>query len=314
MPSEIANSTADRPVHYYVMSIGACSENDSVRWLKRLGAPADAFTVVLPKSAEQFVEGYQQAGVNVYLYDESKYVDADYFEFFGFKPRNCGGVGRQGIAEAVDELAASDEISVQVDDDTSAMCVRRRSQGGRILGASVSKWSELVALARAQTAVMNATGIAVGVHIAVSAGSAPEDGFVTWKRFNYWIMKAGDKRNYTGFAEFVVDDTIANLYYWLSGTPQGALSGVNLTFKEGQASREDGNDAIYRSDASWKKAYALRMTCPWASQMRMRRERGGFLFRENLLWRHLAPKPMLKDGEGRYYSIKTKEGGDDGED
>lgn len=84
--------------------------------------------------------------------------------------------------------------------------------------------------------------------------------------------------------------------------------GVTINFKDGQASRADGNDAIYRSDASWKKAYALRMTCPWASHLQMKREQGGFLFREFLLWRHLAPVPMLKDEQGRYYSINKTEG------
>lgn len=313
--SETATSTDAKSVHFYVMSIGDYEGNKSVAWLRKIGAPSDAFTVVLPKASQEFVKSYEDAGVDVYLYNESKYVDADYFEFFGFKPRNCGGVGRQGIAEAIDSLASDEEISVQMDDDTSNMNVRRRTEGGRLLGASVRKWSELVAIVRAMDGIHEATGIEPAVHIAVGAGSAPEDGFVTWKRFNFWMMRKGNKQNYYNFAEFVVDDSIANMYYWLQGIPQGALGGVNLVFKEGQASRADGNDAIYRSDASWKKGYALRMTCPWASHLRMKKEKGGFLFREFLLWRHLAPVPMLKDEQGRYYSIMKTEGEvDDGQD
>lgn len=314
MRRETAASTNAKSVHFYVMSIGGYEGNESVAWLRKIGAPSNAFTVVLPKASQEFVKSYEEAGVDVYLYDESKYVEADYFEFFGFKPRNCGGVGRQGIAEAIDELAKSDELSIQIDDDTSSIAVRRRTEGGRLLRATVRKWSELADIARAMDAIHAATGIEPGVHIAVGAGSAPEDGFRTWKRFNLWIMRKGDPQNYYNFAEFVSDDIIANMYFWLQGIPQGGLGGVNLTFKEGQASRPDGNDAIYRSDASWKKAYALRMTCPWASHMRMRREQGGFLYRELLLWRHLAPVPMLKDEQGRYYSINKTEGDvDDGQ-
>lgn len=308
MQRETTTSTDAKSVHFYVMSIGDCAGNDSVRWLKRIGAPADSFTVVLPKTSQEFVKSYDDAGVDVYLYDESKYVKADYFEFFGFKPRNCGGVGRQGIAEAINELAKDDEISVQIDDDTSGMAVRRRTEGGRLLRADVRKWSELADIARAMDKVHEATGIEPGVHVAVGAGSAPEDGFRTWKRFNFWIMRKGNQQNYYNFAEFVSDDIIANMYYWLQGIPQGGLGGVTINFKDGQASRADGNDAIYRSDASWKKAYALRMTCPWASHLQMKREQGGFLFREFLLWRHLAPVPMLKDEQGRYYSINKTEG------
>ena len=90
-----------KPIKILVMSVGEYEKNYTTKYLVEIGAK-EHVTVCLPKQYEDNAESYRREGVDVYVYDEKKYINGD-FEFFGFKPRNCGGVGRQGIAEATEK-------------------------------------------------------------------------------------------------------------------------------------------------------------------------------------------------------------------
>ena len=104
-------------VKFLVMSVGPYEKNGTCKYFEKIGGIANT-VVVLPKQFEANANGYREHGIAVYIYDESKYINGD-FEFFGFKQRNCGGVGRQGIAEAVDALNDGNTIFCEVDDDTA---------------------------------------------------------------------------------------------------------------------------------------------------------------------------------------------------
>ena len=114
-----------KPVKFLVMSVGPYSKNGTCKYIEKIGGK-DKIVVVLPEQFKENAESYQKRGIRVYLYDEKKYIGPD-IEYFGFKPRNCGGVGRQGIAEAVDTLDDGKTLFLQVDDDTSNFGVRVRS-------------------------------------------------------------------------------------------------------------------------------------------------------------------------------------------
>lgn len=141
-----------KPIKVLIMSVGPCEKNGSVAYFKRIGG-AEHCVVCLPMQFEQHAQSYRDDGIDVYLYDERKYINKE-FEFFGFKPRNCGGVGRQGIAEATEHYG-DDYLCFQVDDDTSCFAVRRDDFKTKV----ITKWSTLEAIIYALDDFACSTGI-----------------------------------------------------------------------------------------------------------------------------------------------------------
>lgn len=103
-----------RPIKVLVMSVGEYKKNKSVKYVEQIGG-REHIVVCLPQQYEANADSYRQRGIEVFIYDEQRYINED-FEYFGFMPRNCGGVGRQGIAEAV-ERYGDEFLCFQIDDD-----------------------------------------------------------------------------------------------------------------------------------------------------------------------------------------------------
>ena len=234
------------------MSVGEYDSNGTAKWLEKIGA-VDLGVIVLPKQFEENASSYKKRGFEVYIYDEKKYINED-FEFFGFKPRNCGGVGRQGIAEAVEKYG-DDYICFELDDDTAGYVVKNVEKDK---STNLRDRESLIELVNAFDKFYELTG----VECMGKTGATPPTGdFISNRKiFNNFIMRKGEKLNFDGFKALCSDDVRFNLYHnLLDARPMVSTELVSITFTQNQGDRKDGNAVIYNGDYSWKKSYTLKM-------------------------------------------------------
>lgn len=279
-----------KPVKVLIMSVGEYNKNGTAIWLRELGMTKD-MVVVLPKQFEENADSYRKRGIDVYIYDEKKYINDD-FEFFGFKPRNCGGVGRQGIAEAVEKYG-DDFICLQLDDDTDRYRVKTRTSGSR----GIIDRESFLRVVRMFEKFYRTTGIEC---MGKTGATPPSDNFIANRKiFNNFIMRKGVGLNFDGFKALCSDDQRFNIYRnLLDAVPTISTSFVDITFKQSQGDRNDGNAVLYNGDYSWKKSFALKMMAPWAVSQRISSEQNRILFRENYRPSLLFP-PILVEEDGK---------------
>ena len=285
-----------RDVKILIMSVGPFETNWTAHYIDQIGG-RENIVVCLPKQFEQNAESYTDRGIQVYVYDQSKYINDD-FEFFGFKPRNCGGVGRQGIAEAVEKFADDNTIILELDDDTAQMTVRVQQDDGSYKGGEIRTWEDFKKLINAEQDFYEATGVELACQTGVSI---PKNNFITNRKiFNNFIMHKGNPWNFKGFAALCSDDQRFNLYNnIINRHPMVSHSYGGISFHQNQGDRKDGNAPLYNSDYSWKKSYALKMMMPASIEQRFVKEENRLLFRENYRAEGLFPPICLenKDGE-----------------
>lgn len=263
-----------KPIKVLIMSVGDYNNNGTVKWFVKYNAK-DLAVVCLPKEFEDKAESYKEKGIEVFIYDEKKYINED-FEYFGFKKRNCGGVGRQGIAEAVEKYG-DDYICLQLDDDMSTYGVRNAEKNKSKIIKSRESLEKII---RAFEDFYNKTGI----ECMGKTGATPPSGefIANRKIFNNFIMRKGNSWNFTGFKALCSDDYRFNLYNNLYNCkPMISTELVSITFTQNQGDRKDGNAVIYNGDYSWKKSYSLKMMAPWCVDQRIKEEANRILFREN---------------------------------
>lgn len=279
----------NKPIKILVMSVGEYSGNGTAKWLEKLGA-GDLATICLPKQFESNADSYRNRGLDVYVYDQDKYINED-FEYFGFKPRNCGGIGRQGIAEAVEKYG-DDYILFELDDDTASYSIRKGEHS-----SSVKTREQLCKMIYAFEEFYQLTGI----DIAGKTGATPPSGkFMSSRKiFNNFLMHKGIASNFWGFAALCSDDRRYTLYRnIIDGVPTISTELVSIAFTQNQGDRKDGNAVIYNGDYSWKKSFALKMMAPWCSVQFIKQEENRVLFREYTELSSLYPPIMLSDEKG----------------
>lgn len=275
-----------------VMSVGPYEKNGTTKWLVKLGAE-DLAVVCLPSEFEEYSESYKKRGIEVYIYNEKKYINDD-FEFFGFKPRNCGGIGRQGIAEAVDKYG-DEYICFELDDDTASYIVRNSKVGK---SSCIEDKNSLISVLEAFSRFYSKTGI----ECMGKTGATPPSGeFVAnHKIFNNFLMDKNDPEKGKGFAALCSDDYRYNYYRQLKNLrPMISTELVSITFRQSQGDRDDGNAVLYNGDCSWKKSYALKMMFPWCVSQRVKKESKRVLFRENILASKVFPPICISDDSGK---------------
>ena len=280
-----------KPIKVLIMSVGDYSKNGTAKWLKKIGAE-DLGCVCLPKQFEENAESYRSQGLEVYIYDEKKYINKD-FEFFGFKPRNCGGVGRQGIAEAVEKFG-DDYICVELDDDTAGYSVKSVEKDKMTNIRDKEAFVELIE-------ALNEFYETTGIDCMGKTGATPPSGkfIANRKIFNNFIMHKGNEMNFKGFAALCSDDQRFNIYMnLLKAKPTISTELISITFTQSQGDRKDGNAVLYNGDYSWKKSYALKMIAPWAVEQRILQETNRMLFRENYQPSRLFPPISIMDQFG----------------
>ena len=263
-----------KPIKVLVMSVGEYSKNGTAKWFVKLNAK-DLLVVCLPKEFETNANSYKEKGIEVFIYDEKKYIN-DNVEYFGFKKRNCGGIGRQGIAEAVEKYG-DDCICLELDDDTSSYNVRNADIDK---SCSIRNKEDLEKIIRVFDEFYNKTGI----ECMGKTGATPSSGdfIANRKIFNNFIMRKGNKWNFDGFKALCSDDYRYNLYNNLYNCrPMISTELVSISFTQSQGDRKDGNAVIYNGDYSWKKSYSLKMMAPWCVDQRIKEETNRILFREN---------------------------------
>lgn len=291
-----------KPVKLLVMSVGCCAENLTVRWAERLGGLKNVI-VVLPKQYEKYKKTYTDKGIEVYVYDEQKYINDD-FEYFGFKPRNCGGIGRQGIAEAVEHYKSNGCLLLQMDDDTSTMLVRIDCIGGSKT-AVFRSWDDLERIYNVFYKIYESCGVLMGARTLCSVPKA--GAFVqSYKLFNNFLMIPGNDCNFWGFGAYVSDDVRFNFYNAIyNRICMCGCVGVAIVFSKSQGVRDDGNAVVYNGDYSWKKMYALKMMFPWVVNTKFLREGDDRhpLFRENVEMAEVYPKISLADKTGKVVAV-----------
>jgi len=283
-----------------VMSVGPYEKNGTAKWLEQLGGTEHMY-VVLPKQFKNNEKSYHDRGIKTYIYNEQQYINND-FEFFGFKPRNCGGVGRQGIAEAVDVFAAPDTLFLQLDDDTGSINLRKRKLiDGKIVwkSHSIRKFATLELLMNAFDDFYNETGIKVQGATGATPLGDDKFFFANRKIFNNFLMYPDDEFKGKGFRYLCSDDVLYNYTKnIIGGVPMASVAFSTITFNQNQGDREDGNAPLYNKDCSWKKSYCLRMFNPLLSIQYIAKEKNRILFRETLQYSKLYPPIMLADEEG----------------
>lgn len=274
-----------KPIKVLVMSVGQFEKNYTAKYFCRIGARKD-IVVCLPDEKKSNAASYQQQGIEVYVYDEKKYINSK-FEYFGFKPRNCGGVGRQGIAEAV-ERYSKDYLCFQVDDDYTGICVRF------LICKTVRKWENLKKWIYAAEEFYQKTGC----DMLAKTGATIQDKVISnHKVFNNFIMREGNPLNFQGFAALCSDDQRFNAYVnLLQRHPMLSVSWMQVQFNQNQGDRSDGNAILYNSDCSWKKSFALKMMFPWCVTQAVTKEKNRALFRENIQASKLFPPIFLEEG------------------
>lgn len=280
-----------KKIKVLIMSVGPVEQNGTVKFLDSIGAK-DLACVCLPEQFEENSEGYRKKGIEVFVYDEKKYINDD-FEYFGFRPRNCGGIGRQGIAEATDKFG-DDYICFELDDDTSGYMVRY---------AAIEKTTRIRSKEHLEKIIRQFDDFYrnTGIRIAGRTGATPPSGnfMSSPKMFNNFMMYKDDQWRYKGFRSLCSDDYRYGFYTNIcSATPTISTELVSITFTQNQGDRNDGNAVIYNSDYSWKKSYALRMICPWASVVWLKKEGNRILFREHLSYSSIYPPICVTDKNG----------------
>lgn len=284
-----------KPIKILIMSVGPFKKNGTAKWLVKLGAE-DLGVVCLPKEFEKYVSSYQEKNIEVFIYDEKKFINKD-FEFFGFKPRNCGGIGRQGIAEAVDKYG-KDYICFELDDDTAGYCVRSSIYGK---SATIKTKEEIERIIRTLNSFYQQTGIV----LAGKTGATPPSGSFTANRkiFNNFLMRGDDALRGKGFAALCSDDYRYNFYEnILERTPTVSTELLSITFTQSQGDRNDGNAVLYNGDLSWKKSWSLKMMFPWCVEQKIKKESNRVLFRENIQPSKIYPPICLSDKDGNIVS------------
>lgn len=263
-----------KPIKVLIMSVGKYKDNGTAKWLENFGLIKE-MVVVLPKQFEENADSYRERGIEVYIYDEKKYINED-FEFFGFKPRNCGGVGRQGIAEAVEKYG-DDYICVELDDDTASYGVRSVEKDKACIIRSKESFIKII---EAFEKFYNETGVEC---MGKTGATPPSGNFISNRKiFNNFIMRKGNRLNFDGFKALCSDDCRYNLYNNLfNAKPMISTELVSITFTQNQGDRKDGNAVLYNGDYSWKKSYSLKMMMPWCVEQRIKEETNRTLFREN---------------------------------
>ena len=278
-----------------VMSVGEYCTNYTAKMLKKIGATENT-VICLPKCYEKNADSYNKQGIAVYIYDQDKYKNGE-FEYFGFKKVNCGGIGRQGIASAVENLGDTDTIFFQIDDDTSALNVRKVIDG-KLKTTSIKKWSNLEKLIIAEEEFFRETGIEC---MGSTGATIPEaENFISnHKIFNNFIMRKGNRLNFYGFKALCSDDYRYNIYRnLLDATPMISCNLASITFHQNQGDRTDGNAVLYNKDCSWKKSFGLKMIMPFAVSQRIVKEQNRILFRENLEPAKIYPNISVSDKDG----------------
>lgn len=275
-----------KEIKVLIMSVGPYSGNTTAQYFKRIGGKTHC-VVCLPYAKEYNAATYDAQGLEVFLYDEKKYINQE-FEYFGFNPCNCGGIGRQGIAEAVDKYG-DEYMCIQIDDDTSTIAVRPRF--GR--QKNITKWRNFEYLYYAY----NDAYEDLGVEMMSKTGATPNNSFVANRKiFNNFIMRKGNGLNYDGFKALCSDDYRYNYYRnILQCTPMVSCGRSLIMFKQSQGDRKDGNAPLYNGDCSWKKAFALKMMYPWAVNMKIAKEKNRMLFREEIAASKLYPPISLSE-------------------
>lgn len=290
-----------------VMSVGDYKKNYSARYFNSIGAPQGGLLVCLPEQYKEHQKSYEDAGIEVFIYNEQKYIPE--IDFLGFTPRNCGGVGRQGIAEAVEKYGGEDCICVQIDDDSSGYRVSMHVDEESIKSKNVpiSEWGDFVELVNVLDHFYEKTGVEV---MGRSGGTVPvRRYFANREILNNFIMRKGNKLNFGGFAFFVADDYYYNVIHSIRDcVPMLSLTRLVVLAREAQGKRTDGNDVLYRGDMSWKKSFALRMLVPWAMTQRICKEKAGAIFRENLEGYRLFPPVLLSDENGKITGVAVGRG------
>lgn len=283
-----------KPIKVLVMSVGAYAKNHTAKYIERIGGK-ERMVVCLPLQFKENAHTYTERGIEVFLYDEKKYINSS-FEFFGFKPRNCGGVGRQGIAEATEKYG-NDFLCFQLDDDYTAITARIVVDG-RVKGKTISSWENFENYVRALDDFYNATGVDLGAQTgATNVGG--NNVFVNAKIFNNFVMRKGNKLNFDGFAALCSDDQRFNIYRnLLQQTPMLSTLLFSVLFAQNQGDRKDGNAVLYNSDCSWKKSFGLKMMFPWAVATYIKHEANRVLFREHIETSKLYPCIVLEDKIG----------------
>lgn len=275
----------NKPIKVLIMSVGPYSGNTTAHYFDKIGG-RERCVVCLPFVKEYNADTYKKKGFEVFLYDEKKYINTD-FEYFGFRPCNCGGVGRQGIAEAVDKYG-EDYLCIQVDDDTSQIAVKKDGKQKKI-----TKWANFEALYYAYNEFYEA----LQIEIMSKTGATPNNDFIANKKiFNNFIMRNGNELNYDGFKALCSDDYRYNYYRnLLQCVPMLSCGRSLIMFKTSQGKRKDGNAPLYNGDCSWKKAFALKMMFPWIVELKIANEQGKMLFREEIKASRIYPPIMLEE-------------------
>ena len=292
-----------KPVTFLVMSVGPFEKNGTCQYLGRIGGRQNT-VVCLPKEFDKHVPSYEKAGFRVFVYDQSKYIDEG-FEFFGFKPRNCGGVGRQGIAEAVDALDDGNMLFCQFDDDTSNLLVRIRTNERQCTwrATTILHIESLIEIVNMLHEFYEETGIKVQAKTGATISESSNRVLANRKIFNNFIMYKSDRWRGEGFKSLCSDDVRYNFYKSMCDAQVLASTHyLSINFTQNQGDRNDGNAPLYNKDCSWKKSFSLRMINPAFSTQYVSREPNRILFRETLQYSALYPPVLLSDEEGNVTS------------
>ncbi len=280
----------DKPIIVLIMSVGPYKQNKTAKMLEKMGGKEDC-VVCLPRQFMEHEPTYTEQGFEVFIYDEQQYINDD-FEFFGFKKRNCGGVGRQGIAEAVDRYG-DDFLCFQVDDDYSSFTLHRDDGVGK-KHWRITDFNDLRLMIYAFAEFYEITGIECG---AVTGNIFKGTLFLTKKIFNNFVMRKENALNYSGFAALCSDDHRYNyLNNLLQCNPMLSTSLFAVCFTVSQGQRPDGNAVLYNGDCSWKKSFALKMMLPWCVSQYIKVESGTALFREHINTTLLYPPILIEKG------------------
>lgn len=282
-----------KPIKVLIMSVGQYDTNHTVHYFEKIGG-VEHCVVCLSNQFKANASSYKDKGIDVFLYDEKKYINSD-FEFFGFKPRNCGGVGRQGIAEAVEKYG-DEFLCFQVDDDTSGFSIYDMSRQKQ---KRIKHWHNLEKLIYAEQEFYEETGIELMAKTGATI-TDPKKGVISNKKiFNNFIMRKGNELNFLGFAALCSDDQRYNIYNnLLSLTPMLSTNCAQIQFRHRQGDRNDGNAVLYNSDCSWKKSFGLKMMMPHAISQYIKKESNRVLFREHILCKYIYP-PIFLEQDGK---------------
>lgn len=286
--TQTTKKTQTNDVVFAIMSVGPYKTNWTTKRLNKMGGTDKDIFVILPKQFSENAPTYE-GKATVYIYDEQKYINES-FEYFGFIPRNCGGIGRQGVAEFT---TTRDEIVFEIDDDMGAFSTRNsRTKKSRTL----QDIEELKQMVRAFYDFYKTTGILIGAKTGASIpGDAPTVEITNSKIFNNFIMDKYNDNCFDGFKCLISDDYRFNVFNRLyKKIPTISVDAYSISFHQNQGDRDDGNAVIYNTDNSWKKSYALKMMFPYASKQYGSKETNRMLFREELTASRIYPPIILE--------------------